>query len=132
MNSESDTVPRVVSIFFGLFFVSFGLPFALVPFMMISDGAIDPDYPFESLFALAFSSPFFLAGIGVMYMGSRPFLMGIRGEETTPDSGGSNLSIPAKFVHTELVDEPESQIGIDKFDPPEPGEEGWWEKESDS
>ena len=58
MNSESDTVPRVVSIFFGLFFVSFGLPFALVPFMMISDGAIDPDYPFESLFMLAFSCQF--------------------------------------------------------------------------
>ena len=123
MNSESDTVPRVVSIFFGLFFMSFGLPFTLVPFMMISDGVIDPDYPFESLFMLAFSSPFFLAGTGIMYMGARAVLMGIRGEETTLDE---------KFVHSELVDEPEYQIDIDKFDPPEPGEEGWWEEESDS
>ena len=123
MNSEIHTVPRVVSIFLGLFFMSFGLPFALVPFMMISDGVIDPNYPFESLFMLAFSSPFFLAGTGIMYMGARAVLMGIRGEETTPD---------AKFVHPESVDEPEYQIDIDKFDPPEPGEEGWWEEESDS
>ena len=79
MNSESETVPRVVSIFFGLFFMSFGLPFALVPFMMIYDGVIDPDYPFVSLFMLAFSSPFFLAGTGIMYMGARAVLMGIRG-----------------------------------------------------
>ena len=123
MNSESDTVPRVVSIFSGLFFMSFGLPVALVPFMMISDGVIDPDYPFESLFMLAFSSPFFLAGTGIMYMGARVVLMGIRGEETTPDE---------KFVHPESVDEPESQIDIDEFDPPEPGKDGWWEEESDS
>ncbi|PDH24277.1 MAG: hypothetical protein CND29_02420, partial [Marine Group II euryarchaeote MED-G36] len=123
MNSESDTVPRVVSIFFGLFFMSFGLPFALVPFMMIYDGVIDPDYPFESLFMLAFSSPFFLAGTGIMYMGAGAVLMGIRGEETTPDE---------KFVHPESVDEPESQIDIDEFDPPEPGKDGWWEEESES
>jgi hypothetical protein len=123
MNSESDTVPRVVSIFSGLFFMSFGLPFALVPFMMISDGVIDPDYPFESLFMLAFSSPFFLAGTGIMYMGARAVLMGIRGEETTPDE---------KFVHPESVDDPGSQIDIDEFDPPEPGKDGWWEEESDS
>ncbi len=123
MNSESDTVTRVASIFLGLFFVSFGLPFALVPFMMIYDGVIDPDYPFVSLFMLAFSSPFFLAGIGIMYMGARGVLTGIRGEVTTSDS---------KFVHPELVDELESQIDIDKFDPPEPREEGWWEEESNS
>ncbi|MDG1533863.1 MAG: hypothetical protein P8Q35_05450 [Candidatus Thalassarchaeaceae archaeon] len=123
MNSESDTVPRVVSIFSGLFFMSFGLPFALVPFMMISDGVIDPDYPFESLFMLAFSSPFFLAGTGIMYMGARVVLMGIRGEETTPDE---------KFVHPESVDDPGSQIDIDEFDPLEPGKDGWWEEESES
>jgi hypothetical protein len=123
MNSEFDTAPRVVSIFLGLFFMSFGLPFALVPFMMISDGGIDPDYPFESLFMLAFSAPFFFAGIGVMYMGVRAVLMGIRGEETTPD---------AKFVHPESVDDPVSQIDIDEFDPLEPGKDGWWEEESDS
>ena len=123
MNSESDTVPRVVSIFFGLFFMSFGLPFTLVPFMMIYDGVIDPDYPFESLFMLAFSSPFFLAGTGIMYMGARAVLMGIRGEETTPDE---------KFVHPESVDDPGSQIDIDEFDPQEPGKDGWWEEESDS
>ena len=44
----------------------------------------------------------------------------------------TDTSPDAKFVHPELVDEPESQIDIDKFDPPEPGEEGWWEEESDS
>jgi hypothetical protein len=91
--------------------------------MMISDGVIDPDYPFESLFMLAFSAPFFFAGIGVMYMGVRAVLMGIRGEETTPD---------AKFVHPKSVDDPESQIDIDEFDPLEPGKDGWWEEESDS
>ena len=51
---REETVGRIGSMFFGLFLFFFGLPFTLVPFMMLSDGVIDPDYPFESLFMIIF------------------------------------------------------------------------------
>ncbi len=46
---REETVNRIGSMFFGLLLFFFGLPFTLVPLMMLSWGEIDPDYPFESL-----------------------------------------------------------------------------------
>tara|TARA_X000001036_G_scaffold300104_1_gene279229 strand:- start:464 stop:1168 length:705 start_codon:yes stop_codon:yes gene_type:complete len=60
---------RGASIIFGLFLFFFGLPFTLVPFMLFSDGVIDINYPFESLFMIAFSVPFLLAGLLVQFLG---------------------------------------------------------------
>lgn len=60
---------RIASIIFGLFLFFFGLPFTLVPFMLFSDGVIDINYPFESLFMIAFSVPFLLAGLLVQFLG---------------------------------------------------------------
>ena len=66
---REETVSRIGSMFFGLLLFFFGLPFTLVPFMMLSDGVIDPDYPFESLFMIVFSIPFLMAGLFVQLLG---------------------------------------------------------------
>ena len=66
---REETVGRIGSMFFGLFLFFFGLHFTLVPFMMLSDGVIDPDYPFESLFMIVFSIPFLMAGLFVQLLG---------------------------------------------------------------
>ena len=82
---REETVGRIGSMFFGLFLFFFGLPFTLAPFMMLSDGIIDPDYPFESLFLIVFSIPFLMAGLFVQFFGLSMISGGIRGTaDTTP------------------------------------------------
>ena len=82
---REETVGRIGSMFFGLFLFFFGLPFTLVPFMMLSDGVIDPDYPFESLFMIIFSIPFLMAGLFVQFFGLRVISGGLRRTvDTTP------------------------------------------------
>ena len=66
---REETVNRIGSMFFGLLLFFFGLPFTLVPLMMLSWGEIDPDYPFESLFMIVFSIPFLMAGLFVQLLG---------------------------------------------------------------
>ncbi|MGB0832720.1 MAG: hypothetical protein ACPGRV_02880 [Candidatus Thalassarchaeaceae archaeon] len=66
---EEETMGRIVQMFFGLFLFFFGLPFTLAPFMILSDGVIDPAYPFESLFMIVFSIPFLMAGLAVNFFG---------------------------------------------------------------
>ena len=82
---REETVGRIRSMFFGLFLFFFGLIFTLVPFMMLSDGIIDPDYHFESLFMLIFSIPFLMAGLFVQFFGLSMISGGLRGTaDTTP------------------------------------------------
>ena len=82
---REETVNRIGSRFFGLFLFFFGLPFTLVPLMMLSWGVIDPDYPFESLFMIIFSIPFLMAGLFVQFFGLKMISGGIRGTaDTTP------------------------------------------------
>ena len=69
--TPESSIEKIGMIFVGLFFFCFGLPFTMVPFMMLSDGIFDLDYLGVSIFMLAFSAPFFLAGIGMNYMGLR-------------------------------------------------------------
>ena len=76
---REETVGRIGSMFSGLFLFFFGLPFTLVPLMMLSWGAIDPDYPFESLFAIIFSIPFLMAGLLVQFFGLSMIRGGLRG-----------------------------------------------------
>ena len=66
---EEETMGRIVQMFFGLFLFFFGLPFTLTPFMILSDGAIDPSYPFESLFMIVFTIPFLMAGLALNFFG---------------------------------------------------------------
>ena len=82
---EEETMGRIVQMFFGLFLFFFGLPFTLVPLMMLSWGAIDPAYPFESLFLIIFSIPFLMAGLLVQFLALSMISGGIRGTtDTTP------------------------------------------------
>ena len=82
---REETVNRIGSMFFGLFLFFFGLPFTLVPLMMLSWGEIDPDYPFESLFMIIFSIPFLMAGLAVNFLGLSMISGGLRGTtDTTP------------------------------------------------
>jgi len=77
MNEE--TVSRIGSMFAGLFLFFFGLPFTLTPFMILSDGVIDPDYPFESLLMIAFTIPFLMGGLLVQFLGLSMIRGGVRG-----------------------------------------------------
>ena len=82
---REETVNRIGSVFFGLFLFFFGLPFTLVPLMMLSWGEIDPDYPVESLFMIIFSIPFLMAGLAVNFLGLSMISGGLRGTtDTTP------------------------------------------------
>ena len=82
---REETVNRIGSMFFGLFLLFFGLPFTLVPLMLISWGEIDPDYPFESLFMIVFSIPFLMAGLLVQFLGLSMIGGRLRGTtDTTP------------------------------------------------
>ncbi len=82
---REETVNRIGSMFFGGFLFFFGLPFTLVPLMMLSWGEIDPDYPFESLGMIIFSIPFLMAGLLVQFLALSMISGGIRGTaDTTP------------------------------------------------
>ena len=82
---REETVNRIGLMFFGLFIFFFGLPFTLVPLMMLSWGEIDPDYPFESLLMIIFSIPFLMAGLLAQFFGLSMMRGGLRGTtDTTP------------------------------------------------
>ncbi len=122
---REETVNRIGSMFFGLLLFFFGLPFTLVPLMMLSWGAIDPDYPFESLFAIIFSIPFLMAGLAVNFLGLSMLWGGLVGasdptptpRELPPGTGqdwieGSNPIL--EEMRRRRVSEDESNS------------EGWW------
>ena len=71
VNESSDIMniaQRIGPIVGGLFFC-FGLPFTLVPFMMFSDGTFNLEDPVFTVFMIAFSLPFLLAGLSMNIMG---------------------------------------------------------------
>ena len=76
---NEKTVVRIGSMFFGLFLFFFGLPFTLTPFMFLSEGVIDPDYPFESLFMIAFIIPFLIGGLFIQFFGLSMIWGGLKG-----------------------------------------------------
>ena len=122
---REETVNRIGSMFFGVFLFFFGLPFTLVPLMMLSWGEIDPDYPFESLFMIIFSIPFLMAGLAVNFLGLSMLWGGLVGasdptptpRELPPGTGqdwieGSNPIL--EEMRRRRVSEDESNS------------EGWW------
>ena len=78
MDSESIG-ERIGQIIGGVFLFFFGLPFTLVPFMILGDMR-GPDAGLsESIFLTAFSIPFLLAGLLVQFMGLTIILGAFRG-----------------------------------------------------
>ena len=80
VNASSDSMdiaPRTGPIFLGLFIFCFGLPFTLVPFMMFSDGVFVLEDPVFTVFMIAFSLPFLLAGLTMNLMGLGAIRWGI-------------------------------------------------------
>ena len=96
---------RIASIIFGLFLFFFGLPFTLVPFMLFSDGVIDINYPFESLFMIAFSVPFLLAGLLVQFLGLSSILGAFR---STIDPGSITRKLPPGPDGISITEHPDS------------------------
>ena len=96
---------RGASIIFGLFLFFFGLPFTLVPFMLFSDGVIDINYPFESLFMIAFSVPFLLAGLLVQFLGLSSILGAFR---STIDPGSIPRKLPPGPDGISITEHPDS------------------------
>ena len=76
---REETVGRIGSMFFGLFLFFIGLPFTLTPFLILSDVGIDPVYPVESLFMIAFTIPFLMGGLLVQFLGLSMIRSGLRG-----------------------------------------------------
>ena len=102
---REETVNRIGLMFFGLFLFFFGLPFTLVPLMMLSWGEIDPDYPFESLGMIIFSIPFLMAGLAVNFLGLSIVWGGLVGSsdptptprELPPSTGEEDESNPERW-----------------------------------
>ena len=118
---REETVNRIGSMFFGVFLFFFGLPFTLVPLMMLSWGAIDPDYPFESLFAIIFTIPFLMAGLAVNFFGLSMVWGGLVGASDPtptprelPSGTGEGRNPILEEMRRRRVSEDESNS------------EGWW------
>ena len=75
MGNISTKIGQIIG---GVFLFFFGLPFTLVPFMVLGDGMLDPDYPFESLFMVTFTIPFLLAGLAVQFIGLATIISAFR------------------------------------------------------
>ena len=96
---------RGASIIFGLFLFFFGLPFTLVPFMLFSEGVIDINYPFQSLFMIAFSVPFLLAGLLVQFLGLSAMMSPSR---TLVDPGSIPRKLPPGPDGISITEHPDS------------------------
>lgn len=118
---KEETMGRIVQMFFGLFLFFFGLPFTLAPFMILSDGAIDPAYPFESLFLIIFTVPFLMAGLAVNFFGLSMVWGGLVGASDPtptprelPSGKGEGRNPILEEMRRRRVSEDESNS------------EGWW------
>ena len=127
---DDNIINKAGSMFFGLFLFFFGLPFSLVPFMMLSDGVIDPSYPFESLFMIAFSLPFLMAGLFVQFMGLSMIRAGISGP-TDPTSIPRKLP-PGPYAIS-IIEHPDPSYVGEYFRQPEAiNGRDWYRKERGS
>ena len=93
---------KIPQIFGGIFWFSFGLPFTLVPFIMFFEfGAIDPAYPFETLFLIAFSIPFLLCGLAIQIAGLGMIRWGIVAPKDPASAPRLGKIGPARIAITE-------------------------------
>ena len=97
---------RIGSVIFGSFLFFFGLPFTLVPFMVLGEqGMLDPDYPFQSLFMVAFTIPFLLAGLFVQFLGLSSIMSIFR---STIDPGSIPRKLPPGPDAISITEHPDS------------------------
>tara|TARA_B100001093_G_scaffold349099_1_gene333710 strand:+ start:98932 stop:99306 length:375 start_codon:yes stop_codon:yes gene_type:complete len=77
-SAESESTTRVSEIVGGLFAVCFGLPFTLVPLMLVPIAFIDAENGlFMQIFLIAFSLPFLFAGLAVQFTGFQSIRNGL-------------------------------------------------------
>ena len=118
---EEETMGRIVQMLFGLFLFFFGLPFTLAPFMILSDGIIDPAYPFESLFLIIFTIPFLMAGLAVNFFGLSMVWGGLVGA-SDPTPTPRELPSGTGEGRNPILEE----MGRLRVSEDESNSEGWW------
>ena len=102
---SNSIVTRIGQIIFGVFLFFFGLPFTLVPFMILGDMR-GPDAGLsESIFLTAFSIPFLLAGLLVQFMGLTIILGAFR---STIDPGSIPRKLPPGPDGISITEHPDS------------------------
>ena len=106
---------RIGQIIGGVFLFFFGLPFTLVPFMILGDMR-GPDAGLsESIFLTAFSVPFLLAGLGVQFLGLSA-IFGWINSEVKPDAK-SITEHPDKIqFHNPLKIEVDGRVTVSELD----------------
>ena len=96
---------RIGQIIGGVFLFFFGLPFTLVPFMILGDMR-GPDAGLsETIFLTAFSIPFLLAGLLVQFMGLATILGAFR---STIDPGSIPRKLPPGPDGISITEHPDS------------------------
>ena len=102
---SNSIVTRIGQIIFGVFLFFFGLPFTLVPFMILGDmRGMDAGLS-ESIFLTAFSIPFLLAGLLVQFMGLTIILGAFR---STIDPGSIPRKLPPGPDGISITEHPDS------------------------
>ena len=104
VNESSDLMGiarRIGPIVGGIFFFCFGLPFTLVPFMMFSDGVFELENPVFTVFMIAFSLPFLLAGLSLNLMGLGMIRWGIVASKDPASAPRLGKIGPARIAITE-------------------------------
>jgi len=102
-NYQFDTRQRLGAGIMGIFLMSFGMPFTLVPTIIIPE-AISSGNSLITVFLICFSIPFLLAGLGVQYAGFTSLWMAF-----FPNSKKA-LKMYQKMGHIERTDEKEISI----------------------
>ena len=102
---SNSIVNRIGQIIFGLFLFFFGLPFTLVPYMILGDmRGMDAGLS-ESIFLTAFSVPFLLAGLFVQFLGLGSILGAFR---STIDPGSIPRKLPPGPDGISITEHPDS------------------------
>lgn len=73
---EYSSEQRLGAVLMGIFLMCFGMPFTLVP-MMIVPGSFGAGSVFVPMFLICFSIPFVLAGLAVQYAGLNALRFGL-------------------------------------------------------
>ena len=105
MDSESIG-NRITKIIGGVFLFFFGLPFTLVPFMILGDMRSMAAGLFEIIFLTAFAIPFLLAGLFVQFMGLSVILSAFR---SPIDPGSIPRKLPPGPDGISITEHPDSE-----------------------
>lgn len=105
MDSKKSIGERITQIIGGVFLFFFGLPFTLVPFIILGDMR-GPDVGlFEIIFLTGFAIPFLLAGLFVQFLGLGSILGAFR---STIDPGSIPRKLPPGPDGISITEHPDS------------------------